>query len=132
MVDLASSPSKRDNEGEAATAMVDLVSSPSKGATSVRYTRGKKRAQKNVMIMPLESELIRNEVCVLFNDKELKKCKFTLCWVHALTFFFCLKITKYLILYNLLYVPAHIFNCCCSNSMFSVVSGCSFSVPANN
>ena len=52
MVDLASSPLKRDNEGEAATAMVDLVSSPSKGATSVRYTRVKTWAQKNVMIVP--------------------------------------------------------------------------------
>jgi hypothetical protein len=41
MVDLASSPSKWDNEGEAAAAMVDLVSSPSKGVTSVRYTRAK-------------------------------------------------------------------------------------------
>uniref|UniRef100_A0A2N9ETW2 Aminotransferase-like plant mobile domain-containing protein n=1 Tax=Fagus sylvatica TaxID=28930 RepID=A0A2N9ETW2_FAGSY len=47
MVDLASSPSKRDNEGEAAAAVVDLVSSPSKGATTVRYTRAAKtRAQK--------------------------------------------------------------------------------------
>jgi hypothetical protein len=88
MVDLASSPSKRDNEGEAATAMVDLMSSPSKGATSVRHTRVKTRAQKNVMIVPPESEPVRNEVRVLFNDKVLKKCKFTLCWVHALTFFF--------------------------------------------
>uniref|UniRef100_A0A2N9GQH8 Aminotransferase-like plant mobile domain-containing protein n=1 Tax=Fagus sylvatica TaxID=28930 RepID=A0A2N9GQH8_FAGSY len=34
MVDLASSPSKRDNEGEAAAAVVDLVSSPSKGPTT--------------------------------------------------------------------------------------------------
>jgi hypothetical protein len=48
MVDLASSPSKRDNEGEAAAAVVDLVSSPSKGATTVRYTRAKTRAQKKV------------------------------------------------------------------------------------
>ena len=87
MVDLASSPSKRDNEGEAVAVMVDLVSSPSKGATSVRYTRAKTQAQKNVMIVPPESELVRNEVRVLFNDKILKKCKFTLCWVHALTFF---------------------------------------------
>uniref|UniRef100_A0A2N9E722 Aminotransferase-like plant mobile domain-containing protein n=1 Tax=Fagus sylvatica TaxID=28930 RepID=A0A2N9E722_FAGSY len=63
MVDLASSPSKQDNEGEAAAAaaMVDLVSSPSKGATSVRYTRAKTRAQKNVMIVPPESEPVRNE-----------------------------------------------------------------------
>uniref|UniRef100_A0A2N9EVD4 Aminotransferase-like plant mobile domain-containing protein n=1 Tax=Fagus sylvatica TaxID=28930 RepID=A0A2N9EVD4_FAGSY len=61
MVDLASSPSKRDNEGEAAAAMVDLVSSPSKGATSVRHTRVKTRAQKNVMIVPPESEPVRNE-----------------------------------------------------------------------
>ena len=44
MVDLASLPSKRDNAGEAAVAEVDLVSSPSKGATSVRYTRTKTRA----------------------------------------------------------------------------------------
>jgi hypothetical protein len=135
MVDLASSPSKQDNEGEAAAAaaaaMVDLVSSPSKGATSVRYTRAKTRAQKNVMIVPPESEPVRNEVRVLFNDKVLKKCKFTLCWVHTLTFF-CLKITKYLILHNLLSVPAHIFNYCCSNSIFSTVGGCSFSVPANS
>jgi hypothetical protein len=88
MVDLASSPTKRDNEGEATVPMVDLVSSPSKGATSVRYIRAKIRAQKNVMIMPPESELVRNEVRVLFNNKVLKKCKFTLCWVYALTFFF--------------------------------------------
>ena len=92
MVDLASSPSKQDNEGEIVAAMVDLVSSPSKGATSVRYTRAKIRSQKNVMIVPPESEPVRNEVRVLFNDKVLKKCKFTLCWIHALTFF-CLKIT---------------------------------------
>jgi hypothetical protein len=52
MVDLASSPSKRDNEGEAAAAVVDLVSSPSKGPTTVRYTRAKTRVQKNVMIVP--------------------------------------------------------------------------------
>jgi hypothetical protein len=52
IVDLASSPSKRDNEGEVAVAMVDLVSSPSKGPTSVRYTRMKTRAQKNVMTVP--------------------------------------------------------------------------------
>ena len=87
MVDLASSPTKWDNEGEATVAMVDLVSSPSKGAISVRYTRAKIRAQKNVMIMPPESEPVINEVRVLFNDKVLKKCKFTLCWVYALTFF---------------------------------------------
>ena len=94
MVDLASSPSKQDkrsrltnNEGEAVASIVDLVSSPSKGATSVRYTRGKTQAQKNIMIVPPESESVRNEVCVLFNDKVLKKCKFTLCWIHTLTFF---------------------------------------------
>ena len=52
MVDLASSPSKRDNEGEPAVAMVDLVSSPSKGPTSVRYIREKTQAQKNIMIVP--------------------------------------------------------------------------------
>ncbi len=69
MVDLAISSSKR--------AMVDLVSSPSKVATFVRYTGGKARAQRNVMIVPLESEPVRNEVRVLFNDKVLKKCKFT-------------------------------------------------------
>uniref|UniRef100_A0A2N9HUL7 Aminotransferase-like plant mobile domain-containing protein n=1 Tax=Fagus sylvatica TaxID=28930 RepID=A0A2N9HUL7_FAGSY len=61
IVDLASSPSKRDNEGEVAVAMVDLVSSPSKGPTSVRYTRMKTRAQKNVMTVPPELEPIRNE-----------------------------------------------------------------------
>ena len=149
MVDLASSPSKlakrgkpAKNEGEVAMvdlanspskgAMVDLVSSPSKGATFVRYTRGKTRAQMNVMIVPPESEPVKNEIPVLFNDKIFKKCKFTLCWVHALTFIFCLKITKYLILHNLLSVLAHIFNYCCTNSMFSAVSGCSFSVPANS
>jgi hypothetical protein len=138
MVDLVSSPSKRDkrgrpanNEGETVAAMADLVSSPSKGATSVRYTRGKTRAQKNVIKVPPESEPVRNEVSVLFNDKVLKKCKFTLCWVHALTFF-CLKITKYLTLLNLLSVVAHIFNYCCSNSMFSAVGECSFSVPTNS
>jgi hypothetical protein len=107
------------------------VSSPSKGATSVMYTRAKTRAQKNVMIVPPESEPIKNEVRVLFNDKVLKKCKFILCWVHALTFF-CLKITKYLILHNLLSVPAYIFNYCYFNSMFSAVGECSFSVPANS
>ena len=49
MVDLASSPSKRHNEGEAAVAVVDLVNSPSKGATTMRYTRvAKTRAQKKV------------------------------------------------------------------------------------
>uniref|UniRef100_A0A2N9F470 Aminotransferase-like plant mobile domain-containing protein n=1 Tax=Fagus sylvatica TaxID=28930 RepID=A0A2N9F470_FAGSY len=49
-------------KGEAAAATVDLVSSPSKGATSVRYTRVvKTRAQKNVMIVPPESEPVRNE-----------------------------------------------------------------------
>jgi hypothetical protein len=41
MVDLASSPSKWDNEGETAATMVDLVSSLSKGATNVRYIRAK-------------------------------------------------------------------------------------------
>uniref|UniRef100_A0A2N9G5M8 Aminotransferase-like plant mobile domain-containing protein n=1 Tax=Fagus sylvatica TaxID=28930 RepID=A0A2N9G5M8_FAGSY len=61
MVDLASSPSKRDNAGEAAVAMVDLVSSPSKGATSVRYTRAKTRAHKNLMIVAPQSEPVRNE-----------------------------------------------------------------------
>ena len=139
MVDLVSSLSKRDkrgkpanNEGEAVAAMVDLVSSPSKGATSVRYTRGKTWAQKNVIKVPPELEPVRNEVSVLFNDKVLKKCKFTLCWVHALTFFFCLKITKYLTLLNLLSVVAHIFNYCCSNSMFSAVGECSFSIPTNS
>ena len=148
MVDLASSPSKRDkrdrlakNEREATMvdlasspskgAMVDLVNSPSKGVIFVRYTRGKIRTQRNVMIVPPESEPIRNEVCVLFNDKVQKKFKFTLRWVHTLTFF-CLKFTKYLILHNLLSVPAHIFNYCYSNSMFSAVGGCSFSVPTNN
>ena len=131
MVDLASSPLKWDNEGEAAATMVDLVSSPSKGATGVRYTRVKTLAQKNIMIVPLKSELVRNDVRVLFNDKVIKKYKFTLCWVHALTFF-CLKITKYLILHNLLSVPAHIFNYCCSNSMFLVVGGCSLPVPTNS
>ena len=93
MVDLASSPSKRDNEGEVAATIVDLVSSPSKGPTTVRYTREKTRAQKNVMIVPPQSEPVNVEVRVLFNNKVLKKCKFTLCWVYALTFFFCLKIT---------------------------------------
>ena len=92
MVDLVSSPSKRDNEGEAAAVVMDLVSSPSKWPTTVRYTRAKTRAQKNVMIVPPKSEPIRNEVRVLFNNKVLKKCKFTLYWVHALNFF-CLKIT---------------------------------------
>ena len=100
MVDLASLPSKRDNEGEAVAAVVDLVSSPSKGATTVRYTRAvKTRAQKKVQIVPPESESVRNEVRVLFKNKVIKKCKFTLCWVHALTFFFfCLKITYEIIL----------------------------------
>ena len=150
MVDLASSPSKQDKRGKPANnereavaamvdlasssskgAMVDLVSSPSKEATFIRYTRGKTRAQRNVIIVPPESEPVRNEVHVLFNDKVLKKCKFTLYWVHALTFF-CLKITKYLFLHNLLSMPAHIFNYCCSNSMFSTVGGYLFSVPANS
>uniref|UniRef100_A0A2N9HKT1 Aminotransferase-like plant mobile domain-containing protein n=1 Tax=Fagus sylvatica TaxID=28930 RepID=A0A2N9HKT1_FAGSY len=61
MVDLASSPSKRDNAGEAAAAVVDLVSSPSKGATSVKYTRAKTRAHKNLMIVAPQSEPVRNE-----------------------------------------------------------------------
>uniref|UniRef100_A0A2N9ILZ4 Aminotransferase-like plant mobile domain-containing protein n=1 Tax=Fagus sylvatica TaxID=28930 RepID=A0A2N9ILZ4_FAGSY len=61
VVDLASSPSKRDNAGEAAAAMVDLVSSPSKGATSVTYTRAKTRAHKNLMIVAPHSEPVRNE-----------------------------------------------------------------------
>jgi hypothetical protein len=69
VVDLASSPSKRDNAGEAAAAMVDLVSSPSKGATSVTYTRAKTRAHKNLMIVAPHSEPVRNEVRVLCNDK---------------------------------------------------------------
>ena len=47
IVDLSSSPSKG--------AMVDLMSSPSKGITFVRYTREKTRAQMNVMIVPPES-----------------------------------------------------------------------------
>ena len=63
----------------------------------MRYTRGKTRAQRSVMIVPSESEPVRiqsidrNEVRVLFNDKVFKKCKFTLCWVHALIFFFFLN-----------------------------------------
>uniref|UniRef100_A0A2N9EU73 Aminotransferase-like plant mobile domain-containing protein n=1 Tax=Fagus sylvatica TaxID=28930 RepID=A0A2N9EU73_FAGSY len=78
MVDLASSLSKlakrvrsSKNEGETTMmdlasslskgAIVDLVSSPSKGATFVRYTRGKTRAQRNVMIVPPESKPVRNE-----------------------------------------------------------------------
>uniref|UniRef100_A0A2N9FVJ1 Aminotransferase-like plant mobile domain-containing protein n=1 Tax=Fagus sylvatica TaxID=28930 RepID=A0A2N9FVJ1_FAGSY len=62
MVDLASSPSKRDNEGEAAAAVVDLVSSPSKGATTMRYTRAAKtRAQKKVQIVSPQSEPVRIE-----------------------------------------------------------------------
>ena len=73
MVDLVSSPSKRDNAREAAAAVVDLVSSPSKGATSVTYTRAKTRAHKNLMIVAPHSELVRNEVRVLCNDKLLKK-----------------------------------------------------------
>uniref|UniRef100_A0A2N9FPX2 Aminotransferase-like plant mobile domain-containing protein n=1 Tax=Fagus sylvatica TaxID=28930 RepID=A0A2N9FPX2_FAGSY len=54
-------PTKGGGMVAAAMAMVDLVSSPSKGATSVRYTRAKTRAQKNVMIVPPESEPVRNE-----------------------------------------------------------------------
>ena len=73
MVDLASSPSKRDNEGEATAAVVDLVSSQLKGATTVRYTRAAKtRAQKKVQIVPPKSEPIRNEVRVLFKNKVIK------------------------------------------------------------
>ena len=74
-------------KGRPAATMIDFVSSPSKGVTNVRYIRTKTRVQKNVMIVPLESELVRNKVRVLFNDKVLKKCKFTLCWIHTLTFF---------------------------------------------
>jgi hypothetical protein len=47
--------------------------------------------------MPPESKPIRNEVRVLFYNKVLKKYKFTLCWIHVLTFF-CLKITYEIIL----------------------------------
>uniref|UniRef100_A0A2N9EZ15 Aminotransferase-like plant mobile domain-containing protein n=1 Tax=Fagus sylvatica TaxID=28930 RepID=A0A2N9EZ15_FAGSY len=57
----ASSPSKQDNAGEAAAAMVDLVSSPSKGAASVTYARAKTRAQKNLMIVAPHSEPVINE-----------------------------------------------------------------------
>ena len=101
MVDLASSPSKPDNAGEAAAAVVDLMSSPSKWATSVKYTRAKTWAHKNLMIVAPQSEPVRNKVRVLFNDKLLKKhyewhMKITyeltlctlyvvaLCWVHML------------------------------------------------
>ena len=73
MVDLASSPSKQDNEGEIVAAMVDLVTSPSQGATNVTYTRAKIRAHKNRMIVASHSEPVRNEVRVLCNDKLLKK-----------------------------------------------------------
>jgi hypothetical protein len=77
LVDLASSPSKRDDAGEAAAAVVDLVSSPSKGATSLKYTkantRAKTRAHKNLMIVSPQSEPVRNEVRVLCNDQLLKK-----------------------------------------------------------
>jgi hypothetical protein len=73
MVDLASSPSKRDDVGEVVATVVDLVSSPSKGTTSVRYTRAKTRAHKNLMIVAPQSEPVRNEVRVLYNDKLLKK-----------------------------------------------------------
>uniref|UniRef100_A0A2N9GSI5 Aminotransferase-like plant mobile domain-containing protein n=1 Tax=Fagus sylvatica TaxID=28930 RepID=A0A2N9GSI5_FAGSY len=66
LVDLASSPSKRDDAGEAAAAVVDLVSSPSKGATSLKYTRAntraKTRAHKNLMIVAPQSEPVRNEL----------------------------------------------------------------------
>ena len=73
MVDLASSPSKWDNEGEATAAVVDLVSSQLKGATTVRCTRAAKtRPQKKVQIVPPESEPIRNEVRVLFKNKVIK------------------------------------------------------------
>uniref|UniRef100_A0A2N9FBU3 Aminotransferase-like plant mobile domain-containing protein n=1 Tax=Fagus sylvatica TaxID=28930 RepID=A0A2N9FBU3_FAGSY len=51
----------KDNAGEAAAAMVDLVSSPSKGATSVTYTRAKTRAHKNLMIVAPHSEPVINE-----------------------------------------------------------------------
>uniref|UniRef100_A0A2N9H3C6 Ubiquitin-like protease family profile domain-containing protein n=1 Tax=Fagus sylvatica TaxID=28930 RepID=A0A2N9H3C6_FAGSY len=61
VVDVASSPSKQDNAGEAAAAMVDLVSSPSKGATSVTYIRAKTRARKNLMIVAPHSEPVINE-----------------------------------------------------------------------
>uniref|UniRef100_A0A2N9FD91 Aminotransferase-like plant mobile domain-containing protein n=1 Tax=Fagus sylvatica TaxID=28930 RepID=A0A2N9FD91_FAGSY len=79
MVDLASSPSKRDDAGEAAAAVVDLVSSPSKGATSVRYTRAKTRAHKNLMIVApnrnqLEmrpNEVDSNEVAISTETYEL-------------------------------------------------------------
>uniref|UniRef100_A0A2N9IQ62 Aminotransferase-like plant mobile domain-containing protein n=1 Tax=Fagus sylvatica TaxID=28930 RepID=A0A2N9IQ62_FAGSY len=73
MVDLASSPSKRDNAGEAAAAVVDLVSSPSKGATSVTYTRAKTRAHKNLMIVAPQSEPVRNEVVDTFKDVLMQK-----------------------------------------------------------
>jgi hypothetical protein len=73
VVNLASSPSKRDNAREAAAAVVDLVSSQSKGATSVTYTRTKTRAHKNLMIVAPQSEPVRNEVHVLCNDKLFKK-----------------------------------------------------------
>jgi hypothetical protein len=69
VVDLASSPSKRDDAGEAAAAVVDLASSPSKGAASVTYTRAKTRAHKSPMIVAPHSEPVRNEVRVLCNDK---------------------------------------------------------------
>jgi hypothetical protein len=72
VLDLASSPSKRDNEGEAAAAVVDLVSSPSNGSTTVRNTMTKIRAQKNLMRVPPQSKPVNVEVCVLFNNKVLK------------------------------------------------------------
>uniref|UniRef100_A0A2N9J6F3 Aminotransferase-like plant mobile domain-containing protein n=1 Tax=Fagus sylvatica TaxID=28930 RepID=A0A2N9J6F3_FAGSY len=71
IVDLPSSPSKAvkrgkaAKRGEAAAAVVDLVSSPSKGATSLKYTRAntraKTRAHKNLMIVAPQSEPVRNE-----------------------------------------------------------------------
>uniref|UniRef100_A0A2N9EPJ1 Aminotransferase-like plant mobile domain-containing protein n=1 Tax=Fagus sylvatica TaxID=28930 RepID=A0A2N9EPJ1_FAGSY len=61
VVDLASSPSKRDNEGEAAAAVVDLVSSPSNGSTTVRNTMTKIRAQKNLMRVPPQSKPVNVE-----------------------------------------------------------------------
>jgi hypothetical protein len=64
VVDLASLPSKQDNAGEAAATVVDLVSSQSKGATSVTYTRAKTRAHKNLMIVAPHSEPVGNEVRV--------------------------------------------------------------------
>ena len=110
MVDLANSPSKGP--------MVDLVSSPTKRAHLLRYTRGEKtRAQKNLMLIPFQSELVKsesmetNEVGVLFNDKVLKKMQvyFMLgSFFNFFFFFFYKKITKYIILHKLLFIPTHI------------------------